>query len=104
MSTSHNTLPLQWQHSRLGIARRRAWHPDTSDLMHGERGGMVVSSPVQYRQSVLRAVRVVENIVSNGGHVWVVNTAPTLAPLVLSLSHIARIQLVIVAMLGHRVL
>jgi len=90
MSTSHNTLPLQWQHSRLGIARRRACHPDTSDLMHGERGGMIVSSPVQYRQSVLRAVRVVENIVSNSGHVWVVNTAPTLAPLVLSLSHIAR--------------
>ena len=90
MSTSRNTLPLQWQHSRLGIARRRAWHPTTSNLMHGERNGMIVSSPIQYRRNVLRAVRVVENIISDGGHVWVVNTSPTLAPLVLSLSNIAR--------------
>ena len=90
MSTSRNTLPLQWQHSRLGIARRRAWHPTTSNLMHGERNGMILSSPIQYRHNVLRAVRVVENIISDGGHVWVVNTSPTLAPLVLSLSNIAR--------------
>ena len=90
MSTSRNTLPLQWQHSRLGIARRRAWHPTTSNLMHGERNGMILSSPIQYRCNVLRAVRVVENIISDGGHVWVVNTSPTLAPLVLSLSNIAR--------------
>lgn len=90
MSTSRKTLPLQWQHSRLGIARRRAWDPTTSDLMYGERNGMIVSSPIQYRNSVLRAARIVENIVSNGGHVWVINTSPTLAPLVLSLSNIAR--------------
>jgi small subunit ribosomal protein S2 len=90
MSTLRNTLPIQWQHSRLGIARRRAWHPNTSDLMYGERNGMIVSSLTQYKYGVLRAVRVVENIISNGGHVWVINTSPTLAPLVLSLSHIAR--------------
>ena len=90
MSTSRDTLPLQWQHSRLGIARRRAWHPNTSDLMYGERNGIIVSSPVQYRYSVLYAARVVDNIVSNGGHLWIVNTSPTLAPLVLSVSNIAR--------------
>ncbi|MCP3700233.1 MAG: 30S ribosomal protein S2 [Aliivibrio sp.] len=90
MSTSRNQLPLQWQHSRLGIARRRAWHPSTSELMHGERNGMIVSSPIEYRNNLLRAARVVDNIVSNGGHLWVINTSPTLAPLVLSLSNIAR--------------
>jgi small subunit ribosomal protein S2 len=90
MSISRKTLPLQWQHSRLGIAKRRAWHPNTSNLMYGERNGMIVSSPLQYQYGVLCAVRVLENIISNGGHVWVVNTSPTLAPLVLSLSHIGR--------------
>jgi len=87
MSTFDNILPIEWQHSRLGIARRRAWHPDMSCYMLGERNGLIVSSSIQYRRSLLRATRVVQEILSNGGHVWVVNTSQTLAPLVEGLTH-----------------
>jgi small subunit ribosomal protein S2 len=85
-----HTHPVQWQHSRRGIARRRAWHPSTRHLIFGERDGMVVSSPLQYQRGVLRAARVLHEIVQQGGHVWVVNTSPTCAPLVMGMSHIAR--------------
>lgn len=90
MSAFDNTLPTEWQHSRLGVARRRAWHPDMSCYLLGERNGLVVSSSIQYRRSLLRATRVVQEILSNDGHVWIVNTSPTLAPLVEGLTHSVR--------------
>lgn len=88
MSTFNDILPVEWQHSRLGIARNRAWHPDMSHYMLGERNGLILSSPIQYRRSLLRSVRVAKEIVSNGGHLWVVNTSPTLAPIIKGLTDV----------------
>ena len=90
MSTLNDILPIEWQHSKLGIARRRAWHPDMSCYMLGERHGLIVSSSIQYRRSLLRAIRVVQEILSNGGHVWIVNTSPALAPIVEGLTNLVR--------------
>lgn len=90
MSTLNDILPIEWQHSKLGIARRRAWHPDMSCYMLGERHGLIVSSSIRYRRSLLRAIRVVQEILSNGGHVWIVNTSPALAPIVEGLTNLVR--------------
>lgn len=79
-----------WQHSRHGIARHRGWHPNTTSLVYGERDGMVVSTSPQYRRGVLRAARVLYDIVQQGGHVWVVNTSPQCAFVVQGLSHMHR--------------
>jgi small subunit ribosomal protein S2 len=74
--------PLYWGHSRFGIAQNQGWHPDSTYYNIGERDGIVIGIPGQYKRAVLRASIIISEISNAEGEIWIVNTTPSLSHIV----------------------